>query len=316
MARNYTKQQVEFMNAAGLLLDPEAGCYFGRRGEYSMLLRIVSNQYVISMSVAKDGNMPDPADLQTAVQECKAIQSCNTQGYRANFYLNGGLTPKKVLESISQATTYLPYFFQQSGYRNVCESTGEALLTECYLVGGTPLMLSERAYAALAQHASAEAHADDDKEENIVAGAVGAFIGALAGAVAIVLFSQLGFISALSGVIMGVCTIRLYEKFAGKITTRGAVVCALIMVIMVYIGDRFDWALVVNREAGIGFFEAFRNIPYYLRYDYIEKGTYYSNLFMEYAFSALGAAPQILNALKSKKIAGTSRKLTGITANS
>ena len=313
MASGYTKQQVEFMNAAGLLLDPQAGCYFGRRGEYSMLLRLVSNQYVLSMSVAKDGNMPDPADLQTAVRECRAIQTCNTQGYRANFYLNGGLAKNKVLESISQAATYLPYFFQQTGYRNVCESTGEALLTECYSIGGTPLMLSERAYAALAQHAVTEAHADDEKEENIMAGAVGAFLGSLAGAAAIVLFSQLGLISALSGVIMGVCTVKLYEKFAGKITKKGAIVCAVIMILMVYLGDRFDWALVVKREAGEGLFEAFRDIPYYLRYDYISKGTYYSNLFMEYAFSALGAVPQLLSALRSKKIAGTSRKLTGLT---
>ncbi len=312
MARNYTKQQVEFMNAAGLLLDPDAGCYFGRRGEYSMLLHPTANQYVLSVSVAKNGNAPSPTDFQVAAQECKAIQSCNIQGYRVNFFLNGGVTQKKVLENISQASTYVPYFLQQSGYRNVCESTGEVLLTDCYTVGGTPLMLSERAFAALAEHATTAAHADDEKEENLVAGIVGAFVGALAGAVAIILFSQLGFISALSGVIMGVCTIKLYEKFAGKMTARGAVICAVVMILMVYLGDRFDWAIVVNREAGIGLFEAFRNIPYYLRYDYIGSGDYYGNLFMEYLFTALGAAPQIVSSLKGKKIAGISRKMAGL----
>ncbi|MBR0451558.1 MAG: hypothetical protein Q4D71_03240 [Oscillospiraceae bacterium] len=312
MAKNYTKQQVEFMNAAGLLLDPDAGCYFGRRGEYSMLLRLISNQYVLSVSVAKDGNTPNPADFQVAAQECKAIQSCNIQGYRVNFFLNGGVAKKKVLENISQATTYIPYFLQQSGYSNVCESTGEAMLTDCYMVGGTPLMLSERAYAALAQHATTVAHADDDKEENFVAGAVGAFLGALAGAVAIILFSQLGLVSALSGVIMGVCTIKLYEKFAGKMSTRGVVICAIMMILMVYLGDRFDWAIVVNREAGIGLFEAFRDIPYYLQYDYIDKGSYFSNIFMEYIFSALGAVPQIVTSIRGKKIAGTSRKMAGL----
>ena len=55
MAKGYSKQQIEFMNAAGLLLDTEAGCYFGRRGEYSMLLRIINNQYVVSVSAAKNG---------------------------------------------------------------------------------------------------------------------------------------------------------------------------------------------------------------------------------------------------------------------
>ena len=111
---------------------------------------------------------------------------------------------------------------------------------------------------------------------------------------------------------MGVCTIKLYEKFAGKMIARGAVICAVVMVLMVYLGDRFDWAIVVNREAGIGLFEAFRNIPYYLRYDYIGSGDYYGNLFMEYLFTALGAAPQIVSSLKGKKIAGISRKMAGL----
>ena len=315
MARNYTKQQVEFMNAAGLLLDPEAGCYFGRKGEYSMLLRFVSNQYILSVSVAKDGNMPSPVDLQVAPQECKAIQSCNIQGYRVNFYLNGGMAKKKVLENISQATTYLPYFLQQSGYRNVCESTGEVCFTECYVVGGTPLMLSERAFAALAQHATTTAHAEDEKEENYVSGAVGAFLGSLAGAVAIVVFSQLGVVSALSGVIMGVCTIKLYEKLAGKMSTKGAIICSVMMLLMVYLGDRFDWAILVNREAGISLIESFRDVPYYLQYDYIPKGSYYGNLLLEYFFTALGAAPQIMTLLRGKKIAGVSRMMTGLTVN-
>ena len=124
MAKGYSKQQIEFMNAAGLLLDTDAGCYFGRRGEYSMLLRIINNQYVVSVSAAKNGAAPNPAELQTAVQECQAIQSCNVQGYRANFYLNGGITAKKVLEKITQACNYIPNFLQQSGYRNVCEHLG------------------------------------------------------------------------------------------------------------------------------------------------------------------------------------------------
>ena len=56
MARNYTKQQVEFMNAAGLLLDPDAGCYFGRRGEYSMLLRLISKEYVLQREIRADSD--------------------------------------------------------------------------------------------------------------------------------------------------------------------------------------------------------------------------------------------------------------------
>ncbi|MBQ8994999.1 MAG: hypothetical protein IJ091_04210 [Oscillospiraceae bacterium] len=313
MAKNYTKQQIQFMNAVGLLLDPETGCYFGRRGEYSMLLRIVSNQYVLSVSVAKDGMAPNPADLQVAAQECRGIQSCNVQGYRVNFFISGGLTQKKVLESLSQASNYLPYFLQQTGYHNVCESTGEVGLTECYTVSGQPLMLSERAFVALAEHAATSAEVADQKEENLVAGAVGALLGSLAGVAAIVIFSQLGFISVASGLIMGVCTLKLYEKFAGKMTIRGAIICLAIMILMVYFGDRLDWSIVLVREADYGLIEGFRSVPYFVKYDYIEKGTYYYNLFMEYLFTALGAVPQIIASLKEKKIAGLSRKMTGLT---
>ena len=312
MAKGYSKQQIEFMNAAGLLLDTDAGCYFGRRGEYSMLLRIINNQYVVSVSAAKNGAAPNPAELQTAVQECQAIQSCNVQGYRANFYLNGGITAKKVLEKITQACNYIPNFLQQSGYRNVCESTGDLGLTDCYVVGGSPLMLSERAFAALSQHVTDNAVAESQKEENLPAGIVGALLGSLAGAAAIIIFSRLGLISVFSGLIMAVCTLKLYEKFAGKMSTRGAIICAVIMVIMVYLGDRMDWAILLMSEADYGFFEGFRDVPNLVQYDYIEKGTYIYNLVMEYLFTALGAVPQIIASLKEKKDAAISRKMAGL----
>lgn len=43
---------------------------------------------------------------------------------------------------------------------------------------------------------------------------MGALLGSLVGVVSIIIFSQLGYVAALSGVIMAVCTLKGYEMLA------------------------------------------------------------------------------------------------------
>ena len=78
------------------------------------------------------------------------------------------------------------------------------------------------------------------KKENIVGGIVGALLGSLLGMLSVLILSQLGYVAALSVVIMAVCVLKGYEMLGGKLTKKAVVISAVIMILMTYFADRVD----------------------------------------------------------------------------
>ena len=118
--------------------------------------------------------------------------------------------------------------------------------------------------------------------------------------VANVLGLLLGVVAALSGIVMAVCTLKGYELLGGKLTKKGVVISVLVMLLMVYVGDRCDWAIVVAREMEADFFTSFRAVPALMDMDIIDTGVYMSSLLRVYLFTLVGAVPMILSLTKGK----------------
>lgn len=140
-----------------------------------------------------------------------------------------------------------------------------------------------------------------EKRENVVAGIVGAFIGALIGAGCIILISQLGYIASVSGLILAGCTLKGYELLGGKLGGKGILISILLMAATPYLADRIDWAILIMQEwaeYGITFAEAFAVFPELLKDGTVEMGGYVQNLLMIYGFTLLGAFAAVRNALK------------------
>ena len=141
------------------------------------------------------------------------------------------------------------------------------------------------------------------KPENFVTGLVGALIGSLIGAASIILFSQLGFVSALSGLVLAVCTLKGYELLGGRMSKKGIIVSIVLMLVMPYVADRMDWAIVIMGEyadMGVTFGEAFAVVPLMISEGAIELSSYLTNLLMIYGFAVLGAFSTLRSALKKK----------------
>lgn len=47
-----------------------------------------------------------------------------------------------------------------------------------------------------------------NRTENVLGGIVGALLGSLLGVASIVIFSQLGYVAVVSGIIMAICTLK------------------------------------------------------------------------------------------------------------
>lgn len=140
------------------------------------------------------------------------------------------------------------------------------------------------------------------KPENVLAGIVGALIGAALGGASIVLLSQIGYVAAISGVILAVCTLKGYELLGGQRSTRGIVISCILMALTPYIADRIDWAIVIAQTFaadGVTFGMAFGAV-----HDVIAENElvldYFKNLGMIYLFTALGALGTLGKLFKKK----------------
>ena len=290
----------------GLLISPQGNSAYGAFNGYTVDISMGARNsaYTVSASVsAPGGSLPDQTMLKARVKECREVTGCVVSGRRISFIARTSMKAQEYAHNICTALQFMTTIFMQNGYVNVCERCGSTSPTEVCAVGVGKAILCESCYQQVQNESFQRQQVLDAKSENVVGGTVGALIGSLIGVAAIIIISRLGFVAAISGVIMGVCTLKGYEMLGGKLTKKGIVISIIIMLLMVYIGDRFDWAIMAAKEFGGSVFSWFREIPGLVSDGAIESGVYSGNLVKLYAFAILGAIPTILNIIRNKKAA-------------
>ena len=138
-----------------------------------------------------------------------------------------------------------------------------------------------------------------EKKENFALGILGALVGGLIGGASIVLFGQLGMISAISGVLLALCTLKGYELLGKERGVLGTVACVVIMLIVPYFADRINWALVIIEELGLAFGDAFLYVHEVVE-EFGLEGDYWKDLLFIYGFAALGAFTILKRPIKKK----------------
>ena len=127
-------------------------------------------------------------------------------------------------------------------------------------------------------------------QENFLLGILGAIGGAFLGGLSIVLLGRLGIIASLSGVLIAFLTVGGYKLLGKTLSTKGFIVCIILMLLTPYIADRADWAILVAQELyGYTFGEAYAAIPELIDRGAIESGVYIGNLLKLYLFTGIGA---------------------------
>lgn len=146
----------------------------------------------------------------------------------------------------------------------------------------------------------------NEKSENVVLGTIGAFIGSLAGVIAIVLFNRLGYIASIAGVIMSFCALYMYEKLGGKMSKKGVIISLVIIIIMTLISENIAFSLAVVSEvkdagSSTTFSYVFFNFYDLMKEGYLNTSSYFSDLAMVYLFTALGAFGTLKNTFSAVK---------------
>lgn len=176
----------------------------------------------------------------------------------------------------------------------VCDICGQSVVPDTNVVtdsSSTPDYTSSNAVEQETTLYSAQS-SDTQKRENMFLGIIGAILGALLGGASIILFSQLGYVASISGVILAFCTVKGYELLGRSLSKRGAVICILLILVTPYLADRLDWAIMIlkaYKEYGATIYTSFLAVPDFLAEGIIDKSIYIKGLLMVYLFAALGA---------------------------
>ncbi len=263
------------------------------------------NMFGVTTSVCQAVQPPERKTMLSGIKKNKNIAGCVVNGFCVSFSVSKALTGRekikaKLLAALDDAAELL----SGAGYVNCCQDTGTTAGLDVYMCAGVPCILSQGAFETRSRSAVLSEQARHLKKESMVSGVVGALLGSLIGMAAIVLIGQLGYISAISGFIMAACTVKGYELLGGKISRKGVIISVVIMAAMVYIGNRADWALSIVRQLSaegydLDLLTSFQSIPYWISEDMLDASSYYGNLAMVYAFTALGAFPTIKNGLSA-----------------
>lgn len=291
--------------STGLRLDSEGGVLYGQRGAFDVTVYAQNSRYPYMLSVSlaaqRSGGPLTKEEGKQFKKGSPAVTTLAQASYLITMSLKNIANQEKLQESLNESINALVMFLQSEGFQNCCQACGKVGPTDTCCIRGNYGHLCPDCFTSVQQNQIVLENQQAQRGENVVAGIVGALLGTLLGVACIIILSQLGYVAALSGVVMAVCTLKGYELLGGKLSRRGVVISVVLMLLMTFVGDRADWAIVVAQELEIDFVTAFRVIPLLIEEEIITAGMYWGNLAMLYLFLLLGAVPTIHSTVKERK---------------
>lgn len=144
------------------------------------------------------------------------------------------------------------------------------------------------------------------KNVNIIGGIIGAVLGSLIGVACIVILGMLGYVAAVSGIVMAFCTLKGFGKLGGKLTVVGIIISCVIMIGMTYFGNRLDWAIQLTQamkeymDYEVGIFEAFQAVPTLIA-ELDGMREYIGSFLQQMLFVVVGAVPTIISISREQR---------------
>lgn len=314
-----TENYADLASALGLSYDSANNVIYGQREGFDVVLYAEDSRYpyVLTFHTAvrtSTGVALSKDDFKELSKRAKALGVGKQEGSNVIVSMSGQANQEKLRNSVTEGMNELFAFFREKGCSPSCSLCSQAEDVTAYRAGSSIYHLCPNCETNMRGNLAAAAQQKEQKKENIVGGIVGALLGSLLGVVVIIILSRMGYVAALSGVIMAVGVLKGYELLGGKLTTKGIVISAVLMLVMTYVGDRLDWAIVLLGEGGgskMGYnlFDCYRLFPQMLEYGFVEMSSYVGNLVLLYIFLLLGAVPTVWAKVKERKEEGKMVKI-------
>lgn len=297
-----TDDYMALAQALDLKFDKATEVLYGKKEGYQLALYAVNANFPYQLCIhtaAKDpvGRILTKDDFKELTQSAKPLGFCRQEGNNIIVNLKNYPKREQLIGSVTEGVNALIGFLKNKGFYPCCSTCGQSEEVASYLSNNSYFHLCESCASRMMGNADLIARQKAEKQENIIGGVIGALIGSLLGVLSIALFGMMGYVAAISGVIMAVGALKGYEMLAGKLSKLGIAVSAVFLVIMPYVGNRLDFAVdLLKREGDLrdwNLIECFLRVT-----DRYESSSYLANLAMTYFFVLLGAVPIIAQKLK------------------
>lgn len=132
---------------------------------------------------------------------------------------------------------------------------------------------------------------------NRLAGFAGALLGALIGGACIVVESQLGRVSIVSGIVMVFCTTKGWTLLGGRLDKLGAVICGVLITVMTYYANNVSFALEIMAVVeDVDFLTALGKVDEFQEAKVIDG--YWGQLFFLYLLALVSSLPLVIGAFR------------------
>lgn len=301
MANKKTKEMYRYAaQHSGLFYDEKSCAIYGQANGFSVILYEPQSFAVMLHVAAKRAASMTKEEKQEIKSQMRGILDISTNGNVVQVKADGKFSAEKLGEMIDELVRTVTRTLDTMGYAACCEiCETDGVMTPVNLEGSYTILCDD-CFRELTQKVGLTNHQMRMKRENIVGGIVGALLGALVGVACIVLVSRLGYVAAISGLVMAVCTLKGYEMLGGRLTKKGVAVSVIVMLVMTYFADRLDWTIVIMQEFEEEFFAAYQSMPMLLDMGVITPESYWSNLALLYLFLLVGSVPIINSSFKKK----------------
>lgn len=291
-----------FAQQLGLRMD-DSGAIYGQRGGYSWVIFAPDPRYpyqlLVSTGARRAAGSLSKEEVRQFKREHKEVFLLTQR--QATMSITVRAKGSHGAERLETALNAFITLLRTQGFQPCCQNCGQDQPVEGYFVSGGYMQVCDTCAQALKQTHNTAHVQRTQKSENVVGGIVGSLIGSLLGVVCIILLSQLGYVSALSGLIMAVCTLKGYEMLGGKLSNRGIVISIVVMIVMTFVGDRMDWAILASQQLEMPLPMAFQAIPMLLEQEIIVPTAYWTNLVLLYVFMVVGAVPTIRSSIRNRR---------------
>lgn len=305
--------QMELQNLAdqlGLGFASDISVIYGHYQGYTLFIQSTGQkQYDLSFSVKAGTEPVAPEAVRSIVERSDVLTGSQVSRYRVTFNVKSGMTKSKTQENILQAVPAVTAAFQEQGWTNACEQSGESGQIDVYQLGGNLLILSPESFENLSAGLNLEESTYQDRKENIPAGILGAFLGSLVGGLVTLIIAQMNYVSMVSGLAMGYATIKGYELLGKKISNVGVAVSVAFMLVVTFLVNQLDWTIwLLRMSPNTGLLEAFTFVNYSI-FNGDFPDNYWLNLILLYVFTGIGTFAAMQETLTHKKQRYITRKL-------
>ncbi|MBD7913411.1 hypothetical protein [Clostridium cibarium] len=286
------EMQLNYLKKEGVL----TGYYRG----YSLSigsLNLYGRSYIIVPVKCAEGFGVDRINefLKTLRKKYKSISLANYEDYRIalnyapRFRWNN--RTKVYLSIINEIID----FCVQNNFVRCCEVCGENNELSPAFVNGVIVSCCGECKLEFKESLERNKEALRGQRSNILGGVIGSFIGALIGSIVWIIIYQLGYIAAIGGLAIAVCSIVGYEKLGGKLNIIGIVVTSVITIIAVFLAQYMSLGLEIYNTYkldGFTILSSIESVPVFLENSSVSSA-FFQDLAIGYFLTLVGSVSYI-----------------------